>query len=151
MSDTRRTPAADVLGQVDAFHPENPQDQDNHEPQDQGLLDERRRLLHQLFHLDASPPPRRPMIGCALLPSASSAAAPEPRPQTKDQRRQMMRRATESTASLSDASLCSQPEGMDAAATPMSPQAAPTPQDKVNDPFLATRGGWSISWAKSFS
>ena len=133
MSDTRRTPAADVLGQVDAFHPENPQDQDNHEPQDQGPLDERRRLLHELFHLDASPPPRRPMIGCALLPSASSAAAPEPRPQTKDQRRQMMRRATESTASLSDAS---QPEAMDAAATPMSPQAAPTPQDKVNDPFL---------------
>ena len=135
MSDTRRTPAADV-GQVDAFHPENPQDQDNHEPQDQGLLDERRRLLHELLRHDASPPPRRPMIGCALLPSASSAAAPEPRPQTKDQRRQMMRRATESTASLSDASLCSQPEAMDAAATPMSPQAAPTPQDKVNDPFL---------------
>ena len=49
----------------------------------------------------------------------------------------MMRRATESTASLSDASLCSQPEAMDAAATSMlSPQAAPTPQDKVNDPFL---------------
>ena len=37
---------------------------------------------------------------------------------------------------MGDASLCPQPEAMDAAATPMSPQAAPTPQDKVNDPFL---------------
>ena len=70
----------------------------NCEPQDQGLLDERRRLLHELLRHDISPPPCGP---------------------------------------LSDASLCSQPEAMDAAATSMlSPQAAPTPQDKVNDPFL---------------
>ena len=59
-----------------------------------------------------------------LLRPPSAAAAPEP---TKDEGRQM-RRATQSTASLSDLSLCSQPE-MDAAA-PL------PPPDKASDPFL---------------